>query len=126
MDIEKTTDPGIIRLKLKQEIQALRDSRREDRLEFMEESQRMTREFNDLASRHNELVGKASDAVKLAATLASCLAAATTFALLLVVTAWLEGTVPLRAVVMGIMIAAGVGFVVHTLIDQAFWEKEQE
>ena len=124
--MEDRTDPGIVKLKLQQEIQALRDARREDRLEFMEESQRMTREFNDLASRHNELVSKASDAVKLAATLASCLAAAATFALLLVVTEWLEGTVPLRAVVMGIMVSCGIGAIMNTLIDQAFWEKEQE
>ena len=123
---DKATDPGIIKLKLKEEIRNLRDSRRADQIEFMEESQRLTREYNDLALQHNEMVDKADKAVKLAATLGSCLAGLAAFSLLLIITAWLEGTVPLRVGVMSSLIAFAVGFVVHTVIDGAFWSGEDE
>ncbi len=126
MDIEKTTDPGIIRLKLKQEIQALRDARREDRLEFMEESQRMTREFNDLASRHNQMVVTAGKAIDLASVLAACLGGVSAFALLLAIAAWFEGTVPLRALVLSACIGLGAAGVIHTLISDALWREKGE
>jgi hypothetical protein len=126
MEIEKDTDPGVIKLKMRQEIQALRDARREERLEFMEESQRANKAYNDLALKHNEMVVTAANAIKLAATLGSCLAGAATFALLLVVTAWLEGTVPLRAGVMGLMVGGGIGAIMHTLLSDALWREENE
>ena len=123
---DKATDPGIVKLKLRQEIQNLRDSRRADRIEFMEESQRKTQDYNNLAHLHNEMLLKADKAVKLAATLGSCLAGLAAFSLLLIITAWLEGTVPLRVGVMSSLIAFAVGFVVHTVIDGAFWSGEDE
>ncbi len=122
---DRNTDPGIIKLKLKEEVKNLRDARRADRIEFMEESQRQTQAYNTLASMHNEMLDKADKAVKLAATLGSCLAGLATLSTLLVVTAWLEGTVPLRAGVMSAILAAGVGFLVHTLVDKAFWGDEE-
>ena len=122
---DKATDPGIIKLKLKEEIRNLRDGRRADQIEFMEESQRKTQDYNNLAHLHNEMLLKADKAVKLAATLGSCLAALAAFSALLVITAWLEGTVPLRAGVMGAGIAVAVGFMVHMLVDKAFWPEEE-
>jgi hypothetical protein len=124
--MEEKTDPGIIKLKLQQEVKALRDARREDRMEFYAESQRMNQDYNDLAARHNEMVVTADNAIKLAATLGSCLAGAASFALLLAVTAWLEGTIPLRAGVMGLMVGGGVAAVFHTLLSDALWRKENE
>lgn len=126
MDIEKTTDPGVIKLKLQQEVKALRDARREDRLEFMEESQRMTREFNDLASRHNEMVDKAGKAIDLASVLAACLGGVSAFALLLAIAVWFEGTVPLRALVLSACIGLGASGVIHTLISDALWREKGE
>ena len=122
---DRNTDPGIIKLKLKEEIKNLREARRADRIEFVEQSQRQNREFNDLARRHNDLVAKADDAIKLAATLGSCLAGLAAFSILLIVTAWLEGTIPLRAGVMSCIVAGCVGFVVHTLVDKALWVDEE-
>lgn len=122
---DKATDPGIIKLKLRQEIQNLRDARREDHIEFAAESRRKTEDYNALASMHNEMLDKADKAVKLASTLGSCLAALAVFSGLLIVTAWLEGTVPLRVGVMSSLIAVAVGFVVHTVIDGAFWDEDE-
>ena len=82
---DKATDPGIIKLKLKEEIRNLRDGRRADQIEFMEESQRKTQDYNNLAHLHNEMLLKADKAVKLAATLGSCLAALAAFSALLVI-----------------------------------------
>lgn len=126
MDIEKTTDPGIIRLKLKQEIQTLRDARREDRMEFYAESQRAATAYNDLAAKHNQMVVTAGKAIDLAAVLAACLGGVSAFALLLAIAAWFEGTVPLRALVLSACIGLGTAGVIHTLISDALWREKAE
>lgn len=123
---DRTTDPGIIKLKLKEEIRNLRDARRADRIEFMEESQRQTRSYNELAAAHNELVEIADRESKKSILLGALLSAAVANCSLLTLTAWIDGELPLRVLVMSALLSACVGAIHHTVATASLWDEDAE
>jgi hypothetical protein len=114
MENEKT-DPGIIKAKLIQEVKALREARREDRLEFAAESQRKNREYNELIGQHNDLVSEVVEAKDQILLLSSFLCGAISLSAMLIATALVEENIPLRVVVLATLISICVGFLVHTV-----------
>ena len=123
---DRTTDPGIIRIKLHQEIQNLRDARRADRIEFMEESQRQTRSYNELAAAHNEMVEIADREAKKSAFRGMLLSAAITHSSLLMITSWIDGTITLQAVVLTTLFSACVAGIHHTVASSSIWDDGDE
>ncbi len=124
MENEKT-DPGIIKAKLIQEVKALREARREDRLEFAAESQRQNREYNDLISQHNDLVSEVVEAKDQILLLSSFLCGAISLSAMLIATALVEENIPLRVVVLATLISICVGFLVHTVASTEIEEIEE-
>ena len=117
MDNNEKTDPGVIKIKLQQEVKALREARRDDKLEFVEESQRQNRSYNELVAQHNDLVSEAVEAKDRVRLLTCWLCGTILLSALLVATALAEGTIPLRVVVLSTLLSVTVGFLVHTVQD---------
>jgi hypothetical protein len=123
---DRITDPGVIRIKLNQEIKNLRDARRADRIEFMEESQRKTREYNELAAAHNEMVEIADREAKKSAFRGMLLSATITHSAMMMATAAIDGTISLQAVVLTTLLSACVAGIHHTLTSSSIWDDGDE
>jgi len=124
---DKATDPGIVKLKLKQEVTHLRDALRETRFEAVDVASRHSRELNELAAKHNELVELADREAKKSAFRGMLLSATITHSSLLMVTSWIDGTITLQAVVLTTLFSACVAGIHHTMaMATSIWDGEDE
>lgn len=123
---DRKTDPGVARWKLQQEVTNLKDALREERLSSVDLARRWSSDFNDLADRHNKMVGVADRAIRLAGILSGCLAGTATFGMIMLASIWQEGGVSMFIGMVALCVSIVLGGGAYGHVSSVLWGDEDE